>query len=303
MPVTSSAADPSQNRLTRALGGRHVLAIGLGCMPMSAHGRPEESQSIRTVHAALDGGVRLFDTADAYARDESEVGHNERLLGRALRGRSEDDVIVATKGGHIRRGEEWDLDGHPAHLRAACEASLRALGREAIDLYQYHRPDPKVPFAESVGVFKELKDEGKILHVGLSNVTVAQLEEADRIVEIAAVQNELSLTYGAPLANGEADACAARGIPLLAWSPLGGMTAASLAGELEPVRQAAERHGASPQQVVLAWLLASSPAVLPIPGSRRPETILDSVAATGLELDADEIEAIDALADRRPQQR
>lgn len=272
-------------------------------MPLSATGRPDSEQAVRTIHAALDAGVRLLDTADAYALNESDVGHGEKLIARALKGRRE-DVVIATKGGHVRHGTAWALDGSPAHLRAACEASLRNLGREAIDLYQFHRPDPQVPFAESVGALRELRDEGKVVHVGLSNVTAGQLEEASRIVPIAAIQNELSLAYAAPLENGEVQACEARGIPLLAWSPLGGMAAArGSLGQIAAVRAVAEAHGVSPQRVVLAWLVACSPAILPIPGSSRPETIRDSAAATELKLDEHELRTIGELADRRPQQR
>src|SRR5215210_2481184 len=147
---------------TRRLADTEVFPIGLGAMPMSLSGRPEEAQSIRAVHAALDAGVNLIDTADAYCADESEVGHNERLIAKALQGRR-DGVLVATKAGHIR---------------AACEASLKALDTDRIDLYQYHRPDPNVSYAESVGAFKELQDEGKVRWVGLSNCTVEQLEES-----------------------------------------------------------------------------------------------------------------------------
>ena len=296
--VSSPAAGAAQD--ARTLGGRPLGWIGLGCMPLSTSSAPPAEQGIRTIHAALDAGVRLLDTADAYATDEAHVGDNERLIARALRGRSE-AAVVATKGGHIRRGTDWDLDGSPAHLRRACEASLRALEREAIDLYQLHRPDPKIPYAESVGALRDLQDEGKIVHIGLSNATVAQLEEAEDIVAIAAVQNELSLSYAAPLTNGEADACAKRCIPMLAWSPLGGIPKASQApGSVSAVRSAAETHGVSPQRVVLAWLLASSPAVLPIPGSSRPETILDSVAAADLVLSPEELKAISAAADYAP---
>ena len=292
---TVGAADAAQ--APRVLGNRALGPIGLGCMPLSIAGAPPVEQAIRTIHAALDAGVRLLDTADAYAVDEAHVGDNERLIARALRGRS-DEAVVATKGGHIRRGTDWGLDGSPAHLRRACEASLRALEREAIDLYQLHRPDPKVPYAESVGALRELQDEGKIVHVGLSNATVAEIEEAEGIVAIAALQNELSLSYGAPLANGEVDACAARGIPMLAWSPLGGIPkAADAPGSVAAVRATADAHGVSPQRVVLAWLLSTSPAVLPIPGSSRPETILDSVAAAHLRLSDEEIDAIGRAAD------
>ncbi len=289
---TSGAAHGAGGREGKPLG-----SIGLGCMPLSTRSAPPVEQGIRTIHAALDAGVRLLDTADAYAIDEAHVGDNERLIARALRGRA-DDVVVASKGGHVRRGTDWELDGSPAHLRRACEASLRALEREAIELYQLHRPDPKVPYAESVGALRALQDEGKIVHVGLSNATVAQLEEAEGIVAIAAVQNELSLSYAAPLANGEVDACARRGIPMLAWSPLGGSSRAGHGpGGVDAVRAAADAHGVSAQRVVLAWLLATSPAVLPSPGSSRPETILDSVAAAEIVLSAEEIEAIGAAAD------
>jgi aryl-alcohol dehydrogenase-like predicted oxidoreductase len=166
------------------------------------------------------------------------------------------------------------------------------LEAEAIDLYQLHRPDPDTPFAASVGALRDLRDEGKIRHVGLSNVTVAQLEEAEAIVPVAAVQNELSLRYLDPLGKGEVDACEERGIPFLAWSPLGGASAAKDGAGDAVARIAAER-GVSRQRVQLAWLLSLSPAVVPIPGSRRPETILDSVAAADLELSFAELEAID----------
>ncbi len=277
----------------RPLDGTAVFPIGLGAMPLSVSGRPDEAQAIRTVHAALDAGVTLVDTADAYALDESEVGHNERLVATALRGRRE-DVVVATKGGHLRRGRAWELDGSPDHLRAACEASLRALQTDRIDLYQYHRPDPRVPFAESVGALRELQDEGKVRWVGLSNVDVAQLEEALQIAEIVAVQNQLALNFTSPLAKGEVQACTDRGIAFLPWSPLGGIGRAGGTAGVEAVRAAAERHGVSPQRVVLAWLLSLGPTVIPIPGARRPETITDSLAAATLRLDDEEVRVITA---------
>jgi aryl-alcohol dehydrogenase-like predicted oxidoreductase len=276
----------------RRLGDVPVYPVGLGCMPMSGSGAPPEEQALRTIHAALDAGVNLLDTADAYSSGEHDVGTNERLIARALRG-LERRPLVATKGGHTRPGDRWELDGRPEHLRAACEASLKALETDRIDLYQLHRPDPDVPFAESVGALRDLRDQGKIRFVGLSNVTVAQLEEAESIVEISAVQNELSLTYTTPISKGEVAACAERGIPMLAWSPLGGASSASDAGTGIPaVRRVAAERGVSPQRVALAWLLSLSDTVLPIPGARRPETILDSVAAAELELTADELAAI-----------
>src|SRR3954467_4992774 len=145
----------------RKLGNAEVGAIGLGEMPLSISGRPDEARAIATIHAAVDAGVTLIDTADAYCLGEDDFGHGETLVRKALEGRR-DGVLVATKGGHTRRGTAWELDGSPGHLRAACEASLRALRTDRIDLYQYHRPDPGVPFAESVGALKELRDEGKV---------------------------------------------------------------------------------------------------------------------------------------------
>ena len=230
----------------RQLGGTPVFPIGLGTMPLSVPGRPDEQQSIRTIRAALDAGVNLLDTADAYSFGEDDVGAGERLIARALADvPAADRPLVATKGGHTRPDGRWELDGSPGYLRAACEASLRALETDRIDLYQLHRPDPDTPFAESVGALRDLRDEGKIRLVGLSNVTVAQLEEAEAIVEIAAVQNELSLEYVGPLDKGEVAACAERGIPFLAWSPLGG---ASGAGSQTPaVARVAAKRGACPR--------------------------------------------------------
>jgi aryl-alcohol dehydrogenase-like predicted oxidoreductase len=280
---------------TRRLGDADVFPIGLGAMPLSLDGRPDEDRSIRTIHAALDAGVSLIDTADAYALDEADVGHNERLIAKALRGRR-DGVIVATKGGHTRKGGAWELDGRPEHIRAACEASLRALETDVIDLYQFHRPDPEVPYAESIGAFKDLRDEGKVRWVGVSNASVEQLSEALAIVDLVSVQNQLALDFTSPIANGELAAAAERGLAFLPWSPLGGIGKADGTSDVSPVRTAAEAHGVSPQQVVLAWLLALSPVVIPIPGSSRPETIADSARAVELELSADEVAAISAAA-------
>jgi aryl-alcohol dehydrogenase-like predicted oxidoreductase len=278
---------------TRSIGGVDVYPIGLGEMPMSLAGRPDEEQSIRTIHAALDNGANLIDTADAYAWDDRDIGHGERLVARALKGRSRDGVIVATKGGHLRdRGGGWPVDGRPEHIRAASEASLRALETDRIDLYQFHRPDPKVPYAESIGAFKELQDEGKVRWVGISNATVTQLEEALGIVDVVAVQNQLSLRYAGPIGKGEVQACADRGIAFLAWSPLGGIGSSDSPAANAAVNRIAETHGVSPQRVALAWLLSLGPTMIPIPGSSRPETITDSLQAAELELGEAELRSI-----------
>ena len=279
---------------TRRLGGLQVSAIGLGEMPMSLAGRPDEARSVRTIHAALDAGGTLIDTADAYCIDETEVGHGERLVAKALAAwpGDRDRVLVATKGGHTREGGEWGLDGRPEHLRQACEASLRALGVEAIGLYQLHRPDPKVPFAESVGALAELKEAGKVRLVGLSNVSVDQIRQARQLVQVASVQNEFSPRFRR--SEGELAFCAAEKIAFLPWSPLGGIgRGRELGGRHRAFAELAEAHGVSAQQVALAWQLAKAPVVIPIPGSSRPETITDSAAATGLRLSDDELARLD----------
>jgi aryl-alcohol dehydrogenase-like predicted oxidoreductase len=281
---------------TRRLGGLQVSAIGLGEMPMSLAGRPDEARSVRTIHAALDAGVTLIDTADAYCRDGTEMGHGERLIAKALAAwpGDRDRVLVATKGGHTREGGEWQLDGRPEHLRQACEASLRALGVEAIGLYQLHRPDPKVPFAESVGALAELKEAGKVRLVGLSNVSVDQIRQARQLVQVASVQNEFSPRFRR--SEGELAFCAAERIAFLPWSPLGGIgRGRDLGGRHRAFGEVAEAHGVSAQQVALAWQLAKAPVVIPIPGSSRPETITDSAAATRLRLSDDELARLDQV--------
>jgi len=282
---------------TRKLGDAEVFPIGLGGMPMSLSSRPAEEQSIRTIHAALDAGVNFIDTADAYSADDKDFGHNERLIAKALKDRR-DGVIIATKGGHTRvAGGGWELDGRPEYIKRACERSLEALETDRIDLYQYHRPDPNVPYAESIGALKELQDEGKVRWIGLSNCNLDQLEEALEVAEIVSVQNQLSLGFPSPLIKGEVDFCNERGIAFLPWSPFGGISKAGDApGAHDPVRDAAEAHGVSPQQVVLAWLLALSPVMIPIPGASRPESITDSVKAAGLELSHEELQAIGGIA-------
>jgi aryl-alcohol dehydrogenase-like predicted oxidoreductase len=283
----------------RKLATADVFPIGLGGMPMSLASRPAEERSIRTIHAALDAGVNLIDTADAYSADDRDIGHNEELIARALEGRR-DGVIIATKGGHTRtRDGGWEVDGSPRHLREACEASLKRLRTDRIDLYQYHRPDPNVPYAESIGALKELQDEGKIRWIGISNADTDQIEETMGIVDLVSVQNQLSLEFTSPLEKGEVEICERHGIAFLPWSPLGGIAkAGEAAGRHDPVADAARAHGVSPQQVALAWLLALSPVMIPIPGASRPESIQDSVKAAGLELTADERRAIGQIAER-----
>lgn len=284
----------------RTVGQRTVGVIGLGAMPLSVDERPPRAQAIRTVHAALDAGVTLVDTADAYCRDASDVGHNEQLVAEALAAWNGDraSVVVATKGGHVRGGDgSWSVNGRPDYLRQACEASLRTLGVDRIDLYQYHRPDPHVPLAESLGALADLQAEGKIDQVGVSNLNVDQLNEARTVVDLASVQNEFSPAFRS--SADEVEYCATHQIAFLAWSPLGGMGAASGLGKKFPqFAEVAAEHGVSPQQVTLAWELRRGDTMIPIPGATRPETILDSIAAADLELTDEQCRRLDGEAPR-----
>jgi aryl-alcohol dehydrogenase-like predicted oxidoreductase len=278
----------------RQIAGRPVSAIGMGAMPLSLEGRPPEAQALRTIHAALDAGVTLIDTADAYCVNREETGHNERLVAKALASWSGDTdaVLVATKGGHYRPGDgSWQVDGRPEHLRSACEASLAGLGVEAIGLYQFHRPDPDVPYAESVGALAELRAEGKIRLAGISNADPEQIREAAAIVDLASVQNEFSPRFRS--SEHELRLCDELGIAFLPWSPLGGGGRASKLGDRHAAfAEVADAHGVSPQQVALAWELAKSPGVIPIPGATRPETIVDSTRAAELVLTGEELDLL-----------
>jgi aryl-alcohol dehydrogenase-like predicted oxidoreductase len=284
---------------TRTIGPVTVSAIGLGGMPMSIERRPDEERSIRTIHAALDAGVTLIDTADAYHLHAGETGHNERLIARALASYPGDTsgVLVATKGGHLRPGDgAWTVDGSPAHLQAAAEASLKALGVDAIGLYQFHRPDPKVPYEESIGALSELLDAGKIRLIGISNASIEQIDVARRVLgegNLASVQNEFSPAFRS--SEGELRHAAAHGIAFLPWSPLGGIgRAGKLGARHTTFAEVADAHGVSPQQVTLAWMLAKAPVVIPIPGASRPESITDSAQAAGLVLSDGELARLDA---------
>ncbi|MEU9380698.1 aldo/keto reductase [Streptomyces sp. NPDC048279] len=282
----------------RTIGGRTVSAIGLGGMPMSIEGRPEAGRSVATIHAALDAGVTFVDTADAYHRDAAEVGHIEELIAGALRtyGRGADDVLVATKGGHLRPGDgSWTVNGDPAHLKRAAKESAKRLGVEAIGLYQFHRPDPRVPYADSIGAIRDLLDEGVIRMAGISNATVDQIDEANQILggRLVSVQNQFSPRFRSSLR--ELEHCAELGIAFLPWSPLGGIAnAPELSAQQAAFREVANEVGVSVYRVTLAWELALAPVVVPIPGASRPESIRDSAAATDVELTAEQISRLSA---------
>ncbi len=297
----------------RRIGDRTVSAIGLGCMPLS-NGRmvDRRDDAIGVIHTALDAGVTLLDTANIYAPSWDAVGHNEELTAEALRSwaassEDRDRVLLTTKGGITRSpGEQWGRDASPGGLRRACEASLRALGTDVIDLYQLHRLDPSIPVADQIGALLALQQEGLVRMIGVSNVIRAELEVAFEVAGrpgpagsadaghgIVSVQNEFSPRFRAD--SDVMDACTEAGVAFLPWSPLGGAAeAADVGSRFAVLVEIAADHGATPQQVVLAWLLGRSPSVIPIPGSTRPSTVLSSVQAAGLTLTPDEQGRIEA---------
>ena len=283
---------------TRRIGDLEVSAIGLGAMPMSIEGRPDEDRSIATIHAALDAGITLIDTADAYHLTATDDGHNETLIAKALAsyGGDTSGVLVATKGGHLRPGDgSWTLNGNPEYLKQAADASLKRLGVEAIGLYQFHRPDPRTPYEDSIGAIRDLLDAGKIRLAGISNANPAQIRQANEILggRLVSVQNQFSPAFRS--SEPELELCDQLGIAFLPWSPLGGISNASDLGSRHPAfHEIAQQLEVSPQQVTLAWMLAKSEYVIPIPGSSRPETIRDSYAATDLQLTSDQVAALDA---------
>lgn len=284
---------------TRRIADLDVSAIGLGGMPMSIEGRPDEARSIATIHAALNVGVTLFDTADAYHLGADEVGHNESLIAKAIAswGGDTSDVLIATKGGHLRPGDgTWTVDGRPEHLKAAAEASLKRLGVEAIGLYQFHRPDPAVPYADSVGAIRDLLDAGTIRLAGVSNANPDQIRLAQEVLggRLASVQNQFSPAFRT--SEPELDLCDELDIAFIPWSPLGGIgSAAALGDRFAPFQQVAQSRGVSPQVVCLAWHLAKSPHVIPIPGASRPQSIRDSVHAAEITLSEEELAGLDTV--------
>jgi len=269
---------------TIEIGGDLVVRrMGFGAMRITGNGiwgdPPDAGQARATLRRVVELGVNFIDTADSYGPEVSE-----RLIAEALYPYP-GDLVIATKGGLVRPGpNRWDADGRPEHLRAACEGSLRRLRLEQIPLYQFHRPDRRVPLADSLGALAGLRDEGKIAHIGISNVSEAQLRAAQQITPVVSVQNR----YNAADRGSESmvDTCEREQIAFLPWAPI------QQAGRNPAVTEAARRHGASPRQIVLAWLLARSPLMLPIPGTGSPGHAEANVAAASIELSPGEVAAI-----------
>jgi pyridoxine 4-dehydrogenase len=266
-------------------GDLTVNRLGFGAMRVTGPGiwgdPPDPAQAKAALRQAVALDVNFIDTADSYGPEVSETLIAETLYPYP------DDLVIATKGGLVRPGPgRWDPDGRPEHLREACEGSLRRLRVDQIALYQFHRPDPKVPLAESVGALVELKDEGKIRHIGLSNVSEAQWQEAEQLTPVVSIQNRYNLADRA--SDPVVDLCDQEMMAFFPWAPI------QDADAIEAVVAAASNHRVSPRQIALAWLLARSSQVLPIPGSGSPEHVADNVAAASVELTSSELKAINA---------
>ena len=270
-------------------GDLPVNRFGFGAMRITGEGiwgePADREEAKRVLRRAVELGINFIDTADSYGPEVSE-----RLIAETLYPYPE-DLVIATKGGLIRPGPgAWEPDGRPAHLRAACEGSLKRLRVDQIDLYQFHRPDPKVPFEESVGALVELKAEGKIRHIGLSNVTVEQVERAQKLTPIVSVQNRYSVfdRESEPVL----EFCSLEELAFLPWRPVAG-------GELEDagvLAEIARRNNATPSQVALAWLLAHSPVMLPIPGTSKVAHLEENLGAVALDLAPSDLAALDKVA-------
>ena len=269
--------------------------IGLGCMRLSTAPDRDEATSIAVIHAALDAGLTLLDTAGAYCWTDDERGHNERLIASALRTWTGDAsrIRVATKGGMTRPDGRWETDARAKRLAEDCERSRNALGVERLDLFQLHAPDPRTPLATSVRGLAALKRDGLIAGIGLCNVTVGQIEEARRIAGIDSVQVELSVWHDEHLLSGVVEYCAANGIPLLAYRPLGGRSRAPRTLADPALTEVAGRHGCTHFEVALAWLLDLSDVIVPLPGATRIETAQSIARAETIVLTDEDRETLD----------
>lgn len=272
--------------------GEAISVIGFGGMPLSIQGRPPEEKGKHVLNAAIDAGMTLVDTADVYCLDDNDIGHNERLIASALAERPDRDAIrVATKAGLRRPRGAWTNDGSAAHIREACEKSLRALQTEQIWLYQFHAPDPQVPFEKSVEAFAELQRAGKFRWFGLSNVSVKQIDQAERILPVVSVQNRLNPYFRESVSV--AKECERRGITFLAYSPVGGGRLAKKLTQFDVLIELARKYDRSVHALVIAWVRAQSTTVVPIPAARTIEHAVDSARAADLVLSSEDIGAID----------
>lgn len=285
--------------MKRALGssGLTVAPIGLGGMPLSIQGRPDERTALSVIEAFVAGGGDHIDTAFSYCLDEHDYGHNERLIAKALRVLGRADVVVATKGGLTRPEGRWEVDCSPQWLRQCCEQSVRDLGGP-IPLFYLHTIDPAVPLPESLGELVHLRSEGKIGAIGLSNVNARHLEEAVRLTRIAAVQNRCNVLDTRDFESGLVERCRQLGIAYVAYSPVGGHRGHLRLQQNATVMRIAAKHSTTVYVVALAWLLAKGPHIIVIPGATKIASIESSLRAASVQLDADDLAALDAIGAR-----
>lgn len=279
--------------------GISVFPMGLGAMALSIRGRPDESSAIRVLHTAWELGVQLVDSANVYCLDDGEIGHNERLIRKALKQRPESKVYIATKGGMRRPGGRWVTDGRPKQLRSSCERSLKDLGVDTIFLYQLHAPDTNVPLEDSVGALADLQAEGKIAHIGISNVSRDQARRALAVTRIETIQNRANpFCKKDYFSAGVLEFCGENKLSYLPYSTVGGHRGHRDAAGNDVLVKIAGEHGVTPYQVILAWHLAQSPLqVIPIPGASRAESVQSSVQAVDLERNGWEFQTINQLED------
>ena len=277
----------------RQLAGLSHYPVGLGAMPLSRIGRPDEKQAIATIHAAIRAGISLIDTADVYCTSNQDIGHNERLISKALALIPSKHVRVATKGGLERPAGAWTNNAHPRHLSEACEASLTSLGIESIFLYQLHAPDPKVPFLDSIGALSQLQSEGKVQHIGLSNVSIKQIKEAQSIVNVVSIQNRCNFIDRMGFESGVIEYCAENDMAFLPYCPVGGKRERSIIENHPLLREIANNHAASTYEIALAWLLAKSPCIIPIPGASKAVNAISSCRAARINLSREELIKLD----------
>lgn len=270
-----------------------ISAIGLGAMHLSLNDRPSQEDAIALIHKALDLGVTLIDTADSYCLDESDKHHNEKLIATALEKYQGDitQVIIATKGGLMRPQGSWTRNGNPEHLRQTIRQSHKAFGDEKpIDVWQYHSPDPDYMISEALAPAKEAVEEGLIRYVGVSNFSVAQIKQAQKIVEIVSVQNQYNPWNRQPENDGVIEYCEQEGLTFFPWSPLGGSRRVNLLQNIPVITELAQEKGISVYQIVLAWLRSKSSCIVPIPGATKITSIEDSIGSINVKLSPKEIQ-------------
>ena len=285
-------------KLQRQLGNsrQYVTAIGLGAMPLSLAGRPPESVAIQVINAFIEGGGNFIDTANVYCRDDTDIGHNESLIQRALvKIKPSENIIVATKGGLRRPKGTWTTDASPHWLRKSCEKSLKDLNTDCIYLYQLHAPDSAVPLSDSIGELERLKQEGKIKNIGLSNVNTREIQTALSITPIMSVQNRCNILEKKSFENGVVELCNNENITFIAHSPVGGHYGHVEAAATKKINEISSKYGVSPYQIMLAWLLQQGPHILPIPGASKISSITDSLGSIDVSLENTDLEILNKL--------